>query len=82
MFILIMVLATRVRLAYQPTCALSVLVRTSALVRHLARLELKVIFEELIPRLRNPHFKGEPKFVRSYFVNSIKEMNITFDPER
>jgi hypothetical protein len=43
---------------------------------------LKVIFEELIPRLRNPHFKGEPKFVRSYFVNSIKEMNITFDPER
>jgi cytochrome P450 len=48
---------------------------------HLARLELKVIFEELLPRLRNPRFKGEPRFVRSYFVNSIKEMNITFDPE-
>jgi cholest-4-en-3-one 26-monooxygenase len=47
----------------------------------LARLELKVIFEELIPRLRNPKLKTPPKFVRSYFVNSIKEMNITFDPE-
>ncbi len=49
---------------------------------HLARLELKCIFEELIPRLRNPRLKGEPRFVRSYFVNSIKEMNITFDPEK
>jgi cytochrome P450 len=48
---------------------------------HLARLELNVMFEELIPRLRNPRFKGEPKFVRSFFVNAMKEMNITFDPE-
>ena len=48
---------------------------------HLARLELNVMFEEIIPRLRNPQFKGEPKFVRSFFVNAMKEMNITFDPE-
>ncbi|MBW2713843.1 MAG: cytochrome P450, partial [Deltaproteobacteria bacterium] len=49
---------------------------------HLARLEIKCIFEELIPRLRNPRFKSEPKFVRSYFVNSVKEMQITFDPDK
>jgi cytochrome P450 len=46
---------------------------------HLARLELKVMFEEVIPRLRNPQFKEKPQFVRSYFVNAMKQMNITFD---
>jgi cytochrome P450 len=48
---------------------------------HLARLELRIMFEEIIPRLRNPKFSEEPKFVRSYFVNAVKEMNIRFDPE-
>jgi cytochrome P450 len=48
---------------------------------HLARLELQVIMEEVIPRLKNPKFNGEPKFVKSYFVNAMKEMNITFDAE-
>jgi cholest-4-en-3-one 26-monooxygenase len=48
---------------------------------HLARLELRIMFEEIIPRLRHPRFKDEPKFVRSFFVNAMKEMNITFDPE-
>ncbi|MEH6585066.1 MAG: cytochrome P450 [Halioglobus sp.] len=48
---------------------------------HLARLELNVMFEEIIPRLRNPKFKGDPKYVRSFFVNAMKEMNITFDPQ-
>lgn len=48
---------------------------------HLARLELNVMFEEIIPRLRNPRFKGEPEFVRSFFVNAMKTMHITFDPQ-
>ena len=48
---------------------------------HLARLELKVMFEEIIPRLRNPKFNGEPSFVRSYFVNAMKKMPISFDVE-
>ena len=48
---------------------------------HLARLELNVMFDEIIPRLRNPKFNDCPKFVRSFFVNAMKEMNITFDPE-
>lgn len=49
---------------------------------HLARLELKVMFEELIPRMRNPAFAEPVQFVRDYFVNGIKSMNITFDPEQ
>ncbi len=48
---------------------------------HLARLELKVMFEEIIPRLRNPKFAEPVEFVRDYFVNGIKAMQITFDPE-
>ena len=39
------------------------------------------MFEEIIPRLRNPRFAAPPKYVRSYFVNAMKEMRITFDPE-
>jgi cytochrome P450 len=49
---------------------------------HLARLELNIMFEEIIPRLRNPRLRGEPKFVRSFFVNAMKEMHIAFDPEK
>ncbi|MEM1110838.1 MAG: cytochrome P450 [Pseudomonadota bacterium] len=48
---------------------------------HLARLELNIMMEEIIPRLRNPKFAGEPKYVRSFFVNAMKEMHITFDKE-
>lgn len=46
---------------------------------HLARLELQVMFEEIIPRLRNPRFAEPVQYVRDYFVNGIKEMKITFD---
>lgn len=49
---------------------------------HLARLELKVMFEEIIPRLKNPEFVEPVKYVRDYFVNGIKEMHIRFDPEQ
>lgn len=48
---------------------------------HLARLELRIIMEEVIPRMRNPKFAGEVKYTRSNFVNGIKSMPITFDPE-
>ncbi|RLQ21001.1 cytochrome P450 [Seongchinamella sediminis] len=48
---------------------------------HLARLELNVMFEEILPRLRNPRFKGQPEYVRSFFVNAMKKMHISFDPE-
>jgi cytochrome P450 len=46
---------------------------------HLARLELQVMFEEIIPRLRNPRLQGNIAYTRSYFVNGIKNMHIRFD---
>jgi cholest-4-en-3-one 26-monooxygenase len=48
---------------------------------HLARMELQIMFEEILPRLRNPQFAEPVKYMRDYFVNGIKEMQITFDPE-
>ena len=49
---------------------------------HLARLELQVIFEEMLPRLRNPKLAGPIRYMRSSFINTIKEMKIIFDPEK
>ncbi|NIB38944.1 cytochrome P450 [Pseudomaricurvus alkylphenolicus] len=48
---------------------------------HLARMEMKVMLEEIVPRLRNPKFAGPVEYVRDYFVNAIKAMPIEFDPE-
>ena len=48
---------------------------------HLARLEMRVMFDEIIPRLRNPKLAGEVAYTRSSLVNGIKRMPITFDPE-
>lgn len=48
---------------------------------HLARLEVKVMFEEIIPRLRNPKLVEEIHYTKSNLVNGIKSMRITFDPE-
>ena len=46
---------------------------------HLARLELRVVFEEVLRRIRNPQLDGEIRWLRSNFINGIKEMPIRFD---
>ncbi|MEM1113491.1 MAG: cytochrome P450 [Pseudomonadota bacterium] len=46
---------------------------------HLARLELRVIFEEILRRIRNPRFDGDVNWLRSNFINGIKAMPIAFD---
>ncbi|MFT5484468.1 MAG: cholest-4-en-3-one 26-monooxygenase [Halieaceae bacterium] len=46
---------------------------------HLARLELKVIFEEILRNIRNPRFNGEVNWLRSNFISGIKSMPIAFD---
>ena len=46
---------------------------------HLARLELRVIFEEVLRRIRNPRLDGEISWLRSNFINGIKSMPIAFD---
>jgi cytochrome P450 len=48
---------------------------------NLARLELNAIFDEVLPRLREPAFAGPVRRLRSNFVNGVKEMRIGFRPE-
>jgi cholest-4-en-3-one 26-monooxygenase len=49
---------------------------------NLARLELVVIFQEMLKRLKNPRLAAPPRRLRSNFVNGVKEMRIVFEPER
>jgi cytochrome P450 len=43
---------------------------------HLARLETKILFQELLPRLRSIEFVGPIERIRSDFVNGIKRMPV------
>jgi len=48
---------------------------------NLARLEMRVMLEEILPRLRNPKVAGDITYMRSAFINTIKAMPIEFTPE-
>jgi cytochrome P450 len=43
---------------------------------HLARLEIRVMFEELLPRLRDLEVTGPIARLRSNFINGIKHMPV------
>ncbi len=46
---------------------------------HLARLEIRVVFEELIPRLQSVELAGPVERLRSNFFNGIKRMPIRIE---
>ncbi|WP_067650380.1 cytochrome P450 [Nocardia harenae] len=50
--------------------------------QHLAKLELKIMFETLLPRLRAVHLAGDTKFIQTNFVGGLKNMpvELEFDP--
>jgi cytochrome P450 len=47
--------------------------------QHLARMEMRILFEELLPRLKSVHLDGEPRYVESWFVNGLKTLPIAFE---
>jgi cytochrome P450 len=47
--------------------------------QHLARLEMRILFEELLPRLRSVSLDGEPRYSESFFVNGLKALPIKFE---
>ena len=49
---------------------------------NLARLEIRVMFEELLRRLPDVDLAGPPERLRSYFINGIKRMPVRFTPSR
>ena len=48
----------------------------------LARLEIRVMFEELLGRLPDMELAGPVRRLRSNFINGIKHMPVRFTPER
>jgi len=47
---------------------------------NLARMELRLIFREMIERIDNLQLAGTPELLRSNFVGGIKRMPVTFTP--
>ncbi len=47
---------------------------------HLARLEIRVIFEHLLRRLPDIELDGEPRYLRSHFIDGVKSMPVRFTP--
>ncbi len=46
--------------------------------QHMARLEMRILFEELLPRLEHVEFDGEPTLTAANFVSGPKNLPIRF----
>ncbi len=47
--------------------------------QHLARMEMRILMEELLPRLKSLELTGEPARVESTFVGGLKRLPIRFE---
>lgn len=48
---------------------------------NLARMEMTVMYEELLRRLPDLQLAGEPERLQSHFINGIKHLPVTFTPQ-
>lgn len=49
--------------------------------QHLAKMELRILFEELLPRLKSIRLNGDPALTQSWFVNGLKTLPVAFEME-
>ncbi|MGE0743174.1 MAG: cytochrome P450 [Hyphomonadaceae bacterium] len=47
--------------------------------QHLARLEMRILLEELLPRVKSIRLAGEPRLTESWFVSGLKALPIAFE---
>jgi cytochrome P450 len=47
--------------------------------QHLARQEMKALFERLLPAIRSVRLDGDGEMSQSYFVNGLKRLPIRFE---
>ncbi len=47
---------------------------------HLAKLEVQILFEELLPRIRDLELTAAPERMRSNFTNALKRMPVRVTP--
>jgi cholest-4-en-3-one 26-monooxygenase len=48
----------------------------------LARLEIRIMFEEIVKRLPDIRQAGDVSLLRSYFINGVKHIPVEFTPEK
>jgi cytochrome P450 len=46
--------------------------------QHLARLEMKILYEELLPRIKSVELAGTPSYSKANFVGGLKSLPIRF----
>ncbi len=46
--------------------------------QHLAALEVSCFFRELLPRLKDMQFNGDPEWVKAIFVGGLKSMPVRY----
>lgn len=46
--------------------------------QHLAKMEMRIFWEELLPRLKSVEFAGEPKLTEANFVGGLKRLPIRY----
>jgi cytochrome P450 len=44
--------------------------------QHLAKLEMKVMLEELLPKLHRVEVTGEPKMIQTNFVGGLRRLPV------
>ena len=49
--------------------------------QHLARMEMRILWEELLPRLKSVELAGQPRLVEANFVSGPKTVPIRFEME-
>jgi cytochrome P450 len=47
--------------------------------QHLAKMEMRILWEEMIPRLKSVELAGEPALSEAFFVNGPKRLPIRFE---
>jgi len=47
---------------------------------NLARMELRLIFDEIVRRIPDMHITGDPQYLRSNFIGGIKHLPVAFTP--
>jgi cytochrome P450 len=47
--------------------------------QHMAKMEMRILFEEMLPRLKSIEFAGEPKLTASNFVSGPKTLPVRFE---
>jgi cytochrome P450 len=45
----------------------------------IARLEMRILFEELLPRLKSIELNGTPRYTQTNFVGGLKSLPVRFE---